>query len=196
MITDIIDNYLENPKVVFEIGVGRSIQSRSRKYWNTAKCYLFEPLKSFYDDIKQNTIKYENVFVYNVAIYDKSENLVFLVSDEESSILGLNSPLAQQNFLPLSNIPPKETVVESKMITDFDKGDIDLLLLDMEGAEYFVLKHLISRPKVIVVEMEIENSAFLNGRYKNPYSDEINDWMKNNNYHSFFKNGADVYWTR
>lgn len=189
-----IEKYISNPSVVFEIGVGHVNYSRSRQYWPTSECHMFEPVKTYYDGICNEISTYPNVFAHNVAIYDKNENLKFWLSNAESTIDGLNSPLAQQNFLPLNQIPPDKTIVVGKMITEFDRGNIDLLLLDMEGAEWFALKHLISRPKVIVVEMYVQNSAFNNGYYENPYTTEIKTWMSNNSYESFWHHDADVYW--
>ena len=189
-----IDQYINNPSVVFEIGVGPVHSSRSRKYWATSECHLFEPVKFFYNGIYDEVSTYPNVHAHNVAICDKNADLTFWLSDAESSIEGINSPLAQQNLVPLSKVPPQLTTVEGKLITEFDTGNIDLLLLDMEGAEWLALKHMISRPRVIVVEMAVENPAFNGGYYRNPYKIEINKWMIDNHYDVFWEFDADVYW--
>ena len=51
------------------------------------------------------------------------------------------------------------------------------MLLDMEGSEWFVLKHLISRPKIVIIEMQNSDET-----YKNPFFNEILNWFKENNY--------------
>ncbi len=60
-------------------------------------------------------------------------------------------------------------------IDEFDNGQVDVLLSDTEGCEYFCIKNLVSRPKVIVLEI-------WGNRYVNPYIDEIGVWMGANGY--------------
>ena len=52
-------------------------------------------------------------------------------------------------------------------ISKFDEGNIDVLFLDTEGTEWFVLKHLLSRPTIITVEVGD------NVNYVNPYIEKI-----------------------
>jgi hypothetical protein len=72
----------------------------------------------------------------------------------------------------------------------YDQGDIDLLLLDMEGFEWAVISKLVSRPKIIAVETHHEN------RSSNPNLDKIHEWMNNNTYKTLFKNTSDTYFIR
>ena len=67
--------------------------------------------------------------------------------------------------------------VHSKTIDQFDTGDIDLLLLDCEGVEWFTLKRLISRPKLIIIETHVDDE------YLNPYLNEILLWMWKHDYY-------------
>ena len=56
-----------------------------------------------------------------------------------------------------------------------DEGNIDTLFIDIEGAEWFVLKHMVSRPKLICLETHGQ-------KYTNPYIKEINRWLFENEY--------------
>ena len=58
----------------------------------------------------------------------------------------------------------------------FDDGSIDGLVIDIEGAEWFVLQHMISRPAVISIEMEGPCA------YRNPHFEEIEEWMETQGY--------------
>jgi hypothetical protein len=52
-----------------------------------------------------------------------------------------------------------------------DDGSIDLISIDTEGSEWFVLKYITSRPDVISIETH-------GAAYTNPYLDEIQRWMR------------------
>ncbi len=54
---------------------------------------------------------------------------------------------------------------------EIDDGSIDLLSVDTEGSEWYVLKYLKSRPLVISVETHGKS-------YLNPFFGEISAWME------------------
>jgi|694.fasta_scaffold50281_7 hypothetical protein len=72
--------------------------------------------------------------------------------------------------------------VNTVPFTAIDDGQIDILNLDCEGSEWFVLKNMISRPILIQIEHRIEN----------PFAKEIDEWFKSNNYYelSRWQHGA------
>jgi hypothetical protein len=168
--------------IIFEVGVGPIWSCRSKPYWNKDECVLFEPV--YYEEIKKAIAKYPNVQLYDIVIYDYTGQCNFIENGQLSCIQGLNSPHIQFNS--------QSGIVKSyncTKLSDFDKGNIDLLLLDMEGAEWFALKHLISRPKKIITEMQT------NG-YCNPFLNEIQQWMYDNHYKEIDHKGADVVWEK
>jgi len=170
--------------VIYEIGVGPLGTCRSRPYWEKAECVLFEPLISFYQEITKTTSKYPNVKVHNLAIYDYNGQCSFIESNQISHIKGIKSPYVQ-----FGSSGGRTTSCRCATMDKYDPGNIDLLFLDMEGAEWFALKNLISRPKKIIVETQIPT-------YKNPYLNEITQWMKFNKYHATEKIGADTVWEK
>lgn len=70
-----------------------------------------------------------------------------------------------------------------------DTGDIDILFVDIEGAEWLVLKHMISRPKIISIETHGQ-------KYINPFMDDINTWMENNKYTVISKDFSDTFYMK
>jgi hypothetical protein len=60
----------------------------------------------------------------------------------------------------------------------FDPGDIDLLILGMEGAESMVFPHLKSRPHVVIMNNHFANDY----RYIFPRFGEIQAWCETNRY--------------
>lgn len=65
--------------------------------------------------------------------------------------------------------------VHATTFNNIDRGHIDTLFIDIEGAEWFVLKHMVSRPKLICLETHGQ-------KYTNPYIKEINRWLFENEY--------------
>jgi len=70
-----------------------------------------------------------------------------------------------------------------------DDGTIDVLSVDTEGSEWFVLKHMTSRPAIVSVETH-------GGAYRNPFHREIRTWMKNEGYALWYKDGSDSVYVR
>jgi hypothetical protein len=66
-------------------------------------------------------------------------------------------------------------VANSIIFSEIDKGTFDLISIDIEGAEWYVIKHMISRPNIISIET---HGKF----YTNPNIREIKNWMQLNNY--------------
>ncbi|MEO6949109.1 MAG: FkbM family methyltransferase [Ginsengibacter sp.] len=79
--------------------------------------------------------------------------------------------------------------VPCKVFSDIDDGHIDLLSIDIEGGEWYVLKHLKSRPAIISVETH--------GKYySNPFITEITTWMKEEHYVIWYKDRSDTVFVR
>lgn len=66
-----------------------------------------------------------------------------------------------------------------------DDGTIDVLSVDIEGAEWHVLKHLRSRPAVISLETH-------GRRYVNPHLREIESWAGENGYGAWYRDASDT----
>lgn len=165
---------------IFEIGVGEYRQCRTLQYKNTdVECWLFEPNPVAFEEIKQNLSNFNNFKIFNFALGSKNKIVNFFIKKSphcgSSFVEGVFSP--EMAYNPKSEEELQKVEIEMKSIKEFDTGDIDLLLLDVEGSEFDILKSLISRPKDIVVEM-----YSFGVKYKNPYFDEIMEWMSKNNY--------------
>lgn len=116
---------------------------------------------------------FPNVKLYNVAIFDKEGEINVFERNASSFIEGISSP-ATVNDGYKENLKDG-TKVKCDTIDKYDNGAIDLLAADCEGCEYFALKYLISRPKLICLETHGQS-------YRNPFIVEIADWMQDNKY--------------
>lgn len=135
---------------------------------------MFEPHPGYYAELVKAVGDRKNVQLFNVAIGDEDGSMQFCDEGTSSSLVGVASP-SQQHYKQTVNRPTVK--VDVKKLSHYDQGQIDLLRVDVEGAEWFALKHLVSRPKQIVVEIYNDLAT-----YVNPYLWDITQWAKQNRY--------------
>jgi FkbM family methyltransferase len=161
---------------IFEIGVGHLHHCRTLQYVGTdVECWLFEPNPECFEELSLNLGDKSNFKLFNYALGGESKEIKLFLSGPSSFIEGVNAP--EKNNNPNAENTLKSINVKMKSIQEIDAGDIDILLLDTEGSEFDIIKHLKSRPKQISVEM-----YSFGVKYKNPHFDEIIRWMNENKY--------------
>jgi FkbM family methyltransferase len=147
-------------------------------------CLLVEPDPVSLEKIEAAFGSKENVTVYPLAIADENGKLDLVQRGECTFACNLpRSPaLVNEGYV----IKPEDVFsVEAVTFDRIDPSDIDLLSLDVEGGEWFVIKHMKSRPKVIAVETHGD-------QYLNYYIKEINRWMRNNGYREWYKDESNT----
>jgi FkbM family methyltransferase len=124
-----------------------------------------------------------NVTVHPVAVWDTDG--VLKLSKAASSTFATelpSSPALENDRYVISEDNTFE--VPCKQFSSLDDGTIDLLSIDIEGGEWYVLKHLRSAPKVLSIETH--------GKYyTNPFINEILAWIKQHNYELWYQDGSD-----
>jgi hypothetical protein len=130
---------------------------------------------------------YKNVSILNVAIVDHPAPVVLHEFNVSSFVSGVAAPAVVNDAFVASE--HSSYVVDGVTIDQVDDGTIDILLVDVEGSEWSCLKHLLSRPKIIVVE-------FYGGNYLNPHYDEIKEWMRVNGYNYTDRDQSDALYIR
>lgn len=176
--------------VICEVGVGPLPMSYGALMWNRPDVHMimFEPLPRYYEENRVAAHGRSNVELYNVAIGDENGRLKFYDEGTSSSLVGVASPFEQHHG---ANRGAPQVEVDVRRISDFDKGDIDILRVDTEGNEYACLKHLISRPKQIVVEIYNDLATYIN-----PHLFEICEWAAANGYQLTNVQDSDFIYTR
>jgi len=169
------------PRTVCEVGAGDLFTCKSAPFWARpeTRVVLFEPNPLLYASLLPKVLAYPNVHLYNVAIYSEA-GLGYLVSAGVLSYLPeVESPINtifRGKLTPM--MEPVKVTVPRMTFDTFDNGDIDILYLGMEGAEYTVFPRLHSRPHVIVL-----NNHFANDYgYAFPRFDVIQAWCQTNGY--------------
>jgi FkbM family methyltransferase len=120
----------ENP-VIIDCGanMGLSVLYFSTTY-PSAKIIAFEPEKEIFDILQNNVTAYQlkNVTLYQKAVWDEETSLEFF-SDKG---MGGSVTNVYKNQQPVS--------VQTVVLADYLHQKIDFLKIDIEGAEYKVLK--------------------------------------------------------
>lgn len=170
--------------VVCEVGVYMPETSNVLKFIaDGTKAILVEPDKNSLSKIYQ-VFKDKNVEIQPYAIYDYNGKLELVQRDASTFAKDLpaSPALVNDNY----TISKQDTfTVECKVFNDIDPGNIDLLSVDTEGCEWYVMKNLVSRPKIISLETH--------GRfYTNPFIKEIYTWMTHNGYNIWYKTKSDT----
>ena len=145
---------------------------------------LVEPNPSVHDSIESYFAAHENVTLHKVAAYDFNGKINLSTAQASTFISNLpSSPALINDYYQHSQSNTFE--VDCIVFSEIDNSSIDLLSIDTEGAEWYVLKHLQSRPKIICIET---HGKF----YINPFISNITNWMMENNYQVWYKTKSDT----
>ena len=178
------------PKTVFEVGVGSLSESRCLQFFkdSSIECSLFEPNPTHFLEIRNAIGNLPNIRLYNVAISNENAYIKLRNHGSCSWLDNVKSPVVQATIFNKDRLDPKDKKIEDieseivKAVTfdSVDAGNIDVLFLDAEGSEWFVLEKMISRPWIIHVELFDRTDRGL--YYINPHIDKILKWFIDNNY--------------
>lgn len=176
------------PSHVVEVGVWHPDTSNVYQYIQDGKrTTLIEPDPDSIKLIKTEFGDKKNVTLHEVALCDFNGE-VELYQRGSSTFVGV---LSSSPALVNDNCDLKQTdkfTAKAKLFSEIDDGTIDLISIDTEGSEWFVIKNMISRPIVISIETH-------GGMYVNPYIDDLLKWMHKNNYRLWYKDKSDSVFT-
>lgn len=166
-----------HPKVIFEIGVGGPQVCRTTRFMGKPgiRVEMFEPNQESFAALEAAYGHFPNVVLHRIAVYDRDGDIALCSYGDSSFVAEIASPTAV-------DAPPEHVAeiprvrVPCRTLDHFDRGDIDLALIDTEGCEWKVVSQMVSRPKVIIVETH-------NGpTYTTPDLEKLDGWMVQNGY--------------
>lgn len=145
---------------------------------------LIEPDPNCITLIQEKFKDFPNVTLHPFAVYDRRVTLELYRTNASTFVASLPSSPALIND---QYKPNKDDLfhAEARLMSDLDDGTIDLLSIDTEGCEWYVLQTLKSRPNVISLETHGK-------KYRNPYLLQIEQWMKDNKYKVWYKDKSDT----
>jgi len=173
-----------NPHHVCEVGVYYPETSNILGFiYEGIKTTLVEPLPECIELINMYFSDHHNVKLFPFAVADEGGPIELFMHESSSFATTLESSpaLKNDNFSKEHGI---RITVSAKRFDKIDDGTIELISIDVEGSEWFVLKHMVSRPDVISLELKSKH-------YRNPFTREINGWLSANNYIKWFDDRSD-----
>lgn len=148
------------PAHVAEVGVYKPQTSNIYHFIKAGiKTTLVEPDPKSILQIKEHFSGHNNVTLHEVAIFDRTGEIELVQREASTFVSELKASPAILN----DNYQVNETdkfVVQAMPFDKIDDGTIDLLSVDVEGAEWYVLKTMQSRP--IVISLETHGAAYIN----------------------------------
>lgn len=126
-----------NPGVILDIGGNIGVTTVYYSYmFPSARIYTFEPVKSNFEVLKNNTSSLDNVSIYNVGLGAEDKIAEIYECEDDTNVAGfsmydLEVDKTKKQEITIKNI---RTYLEELNITN-----IDLIKIDTEGAEYDIL---------------------------------------------------------
>ena len=149
----------------------------------TLKITLVEPNPRIIKKIEHQFEGIDKIVLHPVAIHDYEGTLNLFEAEASTFAEGLSSsPALINDKYEKSDI--KKIATPCKKFDQVDSNDIDLLSIDTEGCEWYILKNMNSRPKVISIET---HGKF----YTNPFIKEIKLWLDKAGYKVWYKTKSD-----
>jgi FkbM family methyltransferase len=178
-----------HPRHVAEIGVYFPETSNVSKFILAGvRCTLVEPCPDAAEEIRRQFADRRNVTFYPVAVSDTHGKLELARRGASTYAVGIeNSPAVVNDRYRLQD--SDRFLVNAVTFDEIDDGTIEVLSVDIEGGEWYVLKHLVSRPAIISLETHA-------GLYRNPHMTEISAWMRDNRYIRWYLSDSDSIYVR
>ncbi|PIB30140.1 hypothetical protein BFP78_13860 [Gaetbulibacter sp. 5U11] len=146
-----LDYPLNETSIVFDLGgfKGEFAAAIYNKYQSTI--YVFEPIQSFYNIIKQQFADSPKIKAYQYGLAGQDQTMQISLTDNSSSVY-IKSKLTE--------------TIQLKSIIDFIKTNnidhIDLIKINIEGGEYEVLEALIAHNMLpLFTDLQIQFHDFI-----------------------------------
>lgn len=136
--------------VIFDCGANIGMATMFFKWrYPRSKVTAFEPDPVTFQSLRQNVEKncLSDVSIHNVALWNEGGSVSFFVPKDEPGSLVMSTNRSRNCGTQIT--------VPSRKLSDYIDGPIDLLKLDVEGAEHQVICDLVQSGKIALVRQMI-----------------------------------------
>jgi len=191
-IADFLSKISGEINTIFEFGsrYGEDTLEFAKKYPN-AIIYSFECNQETLPICKQNISKVKNIILTEKAVSDEIGTVTFYSNDNVKTVTtwadgnqGASSLFKASGKYPVEQYSQKEIIVEcttlNAFVTEHKIPSIDLLWMDIQGAELKALKGLGDKLDIVkVMNIEVEFMEIYSGQ---PLFDEIKEFLECRNF--------------
>ncbi len=176
-----IAKYISQNPIILEAGAcdGRDTLQMAT-VWEKAQIHAFEPIESLFEETKKKVQNFKQIHIYKAGLASKTGNTTLYVSEGKST--GSSSIMKPKEHLEIHPevLFKKEIEIEVFTIDEWAKKNniskIDLMWLDLQGAEMSVLK---SSPNILNTTKAIFSEVSLKQMYENtPLYPEFRAWLE------------------
>jgi FkbM family methyltransferase len=137
-------------------------------------CDLYEAVPEFCSNIEANLSEYSNTKLNCYALSDFDGEIELCMAGPSTfNAAQVSSPAI--NHDGVKKEASEKIKVPCRNFGSIDPGDYDLVSIDIEGAEWSVIRNMKSRPAVLSIETQSRD-------YVNPELDKITGWLQENGY--------------
>lgn len=138
-----LDYQLNNDSIVFDVGgyEGTWAEDIYNKFQSTI--YIFEPVPEYAENIKKKFANKHKLLTFPYGLSDKNYDLDITLNDDNSSF-----------YIKKGGAVIKTQVKEfsEKLLAELGVSKIDLMKINIEGAEYDLLNHMIDNGTIKLVD--------------------------------------------
>ncbi len=168
----VMERVLEPTSVCIDVGAHEgSILQLMIKYALNGTFFAFEPLPQFYEVLVQKFRK-SNIHIYNLALSDSAGESSFNYVISNPAYSGLKKRRYDRPHEEDTQITVKTEMLDT-ILSNEKTGKVSFIKIDVEGAEYFVMKGAQERIKndkpIIVFEHGMGGSDYYDKRPEDIY---------------------------
>lgn len=176
-----VKQFLPDEPIILEAGAcGGEDTINFPKIWPKCTVHAFEPVPSFFENLKKYVGNIQNINLYPFGLFTKTGTYSFYLCQGQTP--GGASSLFPSADLPESKYDERPVTIFCKNLDEWAQENnikfIDYMWLDMEGAEYYVLS---SAPRILktvkVISCELNFREFRKGmpQFEDLYNFLINE---------------------
>lgn len=138
-----LDYQLNKDSIVFDVGgyEGSWAEEIYNKFQSTI--YIFEPVPEYAENIKKKFAHNQKILTFPYGLSDKNNALEITLNDDNSSF-----------YIKKGGIVINAEVKEfsEQLLAELQTSKIDLMKINIEGAEYDLLNHMIKNDTIKLVD--------------------------------------------
>ncbi len=134
--TFLLDYELDENSVVFDVG-GYTGDFAAQIYCRSgANVHIFEPIDQYIDRLKKRFHKNTKIYIHHYALGDISSTSEIFISEGGSSLFSNNLQTSEKQSIKMLSF--------HDALLNLNIDHIDLVSMNIEGAEYKLLEHIIN----------------------------------------------------